>query len=330
MDGGGRRRSKRKAAELLQPKPPGNSQATPVSAAGAPAARVKTALKHVKQERSQQPVAKRRLVAAPEPAGLWESLELPPAELRLSVTLHSGMSFRWRRRCFPGPPPPPPPAAASLHFDTKQEREWAAAGSPAWQAEQAKQEEGQQNQEEEEEEHVGVIDRWVVVLRQTATDVLWRTVPAPPSEADAVASRAAVHRYLQTDFKRAGLDAGWAKLDPTFAKRVTVLPGVRTPPETPCARAPTPVSAVNPGSIAPHAHATLCGPQVRLLAIPMLECLITFIGPKPSTPLRPVLGPRALLPPRCRATAESFRINIHLDCARISVGRECEQHHQAE
>jgi hypothetical protein len=85
---------------------------------------------------------------------------------------------------------------------------------------------GGEEEPEEEEEHVGVVERWVVVLRQTARDTLWRTFPPPPPT-EAADAEAAVRRYLQAHILRAGDDAQWAKTDATFAKRRSALPGLR-------------------------------------------------------------------------------------------------------
>ena len=153
------------------------------------------------------------------PAPPWRSLNVPPSELRLAVTLMSGQSFRWERRLvshagadadqswraqYPGDLNS---LGAHVHFDHRSRHV----------------------------EYVGPIDHHLFVLRETPTNVFFRVVSkdSVPDEA-----RDCLRRYLRlppaadapADAKalwRGDLDIQTSTVDPGLAQRLERFPGVR-------------------------------------------------------------------------------------------------------
>jgi hypothetical protein len=192
-----------------------------------------------------------QLAAQPED---WQCLGVPPADLRLAATLMSGQSFRWERRLINGDGTNSARAQFPADLTLLAEGRAGPAGNVFV-------------------EYVGPVERHLFVLRETAESVFFRDVTidhsrvSPHFRSEAVqratdAARDCLRRYLRLPaLPGAALDPGgtdrvalwkcWADVDPGLARRWAAFPGG------------------------------------RLLALPMLEAVICFVGSGAPPPHRP-------------------------------------------
>jgi N-glycosylase/DNA lyase len=169
------------------------------------------------------------------PAPPWRSLNVPPSELRLAVTLMSGQSFRWERRL------------VSHAADADENQSWRAQYPSDMESIGAR---VQLDHRSQHIEYAGPINCHLFVLRETPTNVFFRVL-SKDSAPDA--ARDCLRRYLrlppaanappdQKALWRGDLDIQTSSVDPGLAQRLERFPGV------------------------------------RLLALPLLESVICFMG----------------------------------------------------
>lgn len=180
------------------------------------------------------------LVVAPEGCTGWSALGVEPADLRLASTLMSGQSFRWERRL--------------VDADGAQ---GARAQFPADMIPLAEGKAGPKGAAFVE--YVGPVENHLFVLRETASDVYFRDATIDSSGSAAAikkstdAARDCLRKYLRLPALPSavpdtnGIDRGalwrlWQSIDPGLARRWATFPGG------------------------------------RLLALPLLEAVICFVG----------------------------------------------------